>query len=182
MKLILSDGMVFCGHSFGALREAQGEVVFNTGMAGYVETPTDPSYRGQILVMTYPLQGNYGVAADGFESKRIQVQGCERGSPGTPSRHHGPWDLPISRKASPAPSIQRMAPVTGPAVLTNASKCRVERGGDLSMCPLGLPPPARLAPRAPGRPDPLIGCRTPRCWPSNDPSAAPGPPFLTCWA
>ena len=68
MKLMLSDGTVFCGHSSGALREARGEVVFNTGMSGYVETLTDPSYRGQILVMTYPLQGNYGVPNGPFES------------------------------------------------------------------------------------------------------------------
>src|SRR5215470_15645835 len=75
MKLVLSDGAVFSGQSFGALREAQGEVVFNTGMVGYVETLTDPSYRGQILVLTYPLQGNYGVPEGPFESGRIQVQG-----------------------------------------------------------------------------------------------------------
>jgi carbamoyl-phosphate synthase small subunit len=74
MKLVLADGTVFSGRSFGALREAQGEVVFNTGMAGYVETLTDPSYRGQILVATYPLQGNYGVPEGPFESDRIQAQ------------------------------------------------------------------------------------------------------------
>src|SRR5215510_6406429 len=74
MKLVLSDGTVFSGQSFGALREAQGEVVFNTGMVGYVETLTDPSYRGQLLVTTYPLQGNYGVPEGPFESSRIQVQ------------------------------------------------------------------------------------------------------------
>ena len=73
MKLVLSDGTVFSGQSFGALREAQGEVVFNTGMVGYVETLTDPSYRGQVLVATYPLQGNYGVPEGPFESSRIQV-------------------------------------------------------------------------------------------------------------
>jgi carbamoyl-phosphate synthase small subunit len=75
MKLLLSDGTVFRGQSFGALRETRGEVVFNTGMAGYVEALTDPSYRGQVLVMTYPLQGNYGVPEGPFESSRIQVQG-----------------------------------------------------------------------------------------------------------
>jgi carbamoyl-phosphate synthase small subunit len=74
MKLVLSDGAVFSGQSFGALREAQGEVVFNTGMVGYVETLTDPSYRGQVLVTTYPLQGNYGVPEGPFESSQIQVQ------------------------------------------------------------------------------------------------------------
>jgi carbamoyl-phosphate synthase small subunit len=75
MKLTLKDGAVYQGRSFGAVRDAAGEVVFNTGMTGYVETLTDPSYRGQILVLTYPLQGNYGVPADGFESERIQVAG-----------------------------------------------------------------------------------------------------------
>jgi carbamoyl-phosphate synthase small subunit len=75
MKLLLDDGAVFEGRPFGASREVAGEVVFNTGMTGYVEALTDPSYRGQILVLTYPLQGNYGVPAGRFESPRIQVQG-----------------------------------------------------------------------------------------------------------
>ena len=75
MKLILEDGTEFQGRSFGAECEVRGEVVFNTGMTGYVETLTDPSYRGQILVMTYPLQNNYGVPEGPFESERVQVQG-----------------------------------------------------------------------------------------------------------
>src|SRR3954452_1596935 len=75
MDLVLADGGVFSGKSFAADREVKGEVVFNTGLTGYVETLTDPSYRGQILVLTYPLQGNYGVPDGPFESSRIQVQG-----------------------------------------------------------------------------------------------------------
>lgn len=75
MKLVLDDGKVFEGKSFGFNKEVQGEVVFNTGMTGYVETLTDPSYRGQILVLTYPIQGNYGVPKGPFESNKIQVQG-----------------------------------------------------------------------------------------------------------
>lgn len=82
-RLELEDGTVMHGAGFGAARAVAGEVVFNTAMAGYVESLTDPSYRGQILVMTYPLVGNYGVPSprapgslDGpFESGRIQVQG-----------------------------------------------------------------------------------------------------------
>ncbi|HLB25013.1 MAG TPA: carbamoyl-phosphate synthase domain-containing protein, partial [Nitrospirota bacterium] len=58
--LALADGTVFEGISFGAEGEGGGEVVFNTSMTGYQEALTDPSYRGQILTMTYPLQGNYG--------------------------------------------------------------------------------------------------------------------------
>ena len=75
MKLALADGAVFEGNSFGADTDAAGEVVFNTGMTGYVEALTDPSYRGQILVLTYPLQGNYGVPKEPWESGRVQVQG-----------------------------------------------------------------------------------------------------------
>ena len=75
-KLILSDGAVFLGESFGAPIESGGEVVFNTGMAGYPESLTDPSYFGQILTLTYPLQGSYGVPGKDFwESKKIQVKG-----------------------------------------------------------------------------------------------------------
>ncbi len=82
MRLLLEDGTEMAGEAFGAVRPVGGEVVFNTGMSGYVETLTDPSYRGQILVMTYPLVGNYGVPKarkDGtiarpFEADRIQVQ------------------------------------------------------------------------------------------------------------
>jgi carbamoyl-phosphate synthase small subunit len=78
MKLVLGKGdarAVFEGASFGADRDAAGEVVFNTGMTGYVEALTDPSYRGQILVLTYPLQGNYGVPETPWESPRVQVDG-----------------------------------------------------------------------------------------------------------
>src|SRR5213080_4559216 len=83
VKLLLEDCTEMSGRAFGAAGSVGGEVVFNTGMAGYVEALTDPSYRGQILVLTYPLVGNYGVPAprapgslDGpYESGRIQVQG-----------------------------------------------------------------------------------------------------------
>ena len=60
-KLILEDGSIFEGYSFGSKKNVNGEVVFNTGMVGYPESLTDPSYHGQILVFTYPLIGNYGV-------------------------------------------------------------------------------------------------------------------------
>lgn len=60
--LVLADGRVFKGRLFGAKEEATGEVVFNTSMAGYQEVITDPSYAGQMVVMTYPLIGNYGIS------------------------------------------------------------------------------------------------------------------------
>jgi carbamoyl-phosphate synthase small subunit len=73
--LILDDGTRFCGHSFGAFRNIGSEVVFNTAMTGYPESLTDPSYAGQILVLTYPLIGNYGVPAnDLWESTQIYAE------------------------------------------------------------------------------------------------------------
>jgi carbamoyl-phosphate synthase small subunit len=82
-KLVLEGGTEFRGESFGALKAVSGEVVFNTGMVGYTEILTDPSYHGQILVLTYPLIGNYGVPGDSgsdgtmedFESCGIRVRG-----------------------------------------------------------------------------------------------------------
>lgn len=69
-KLVLEDNTVFRGRRFGAVTDASGEVVFNTAMSGYQEIITDPSYAGQIIVMTYPQIGNYGVATDDFESRQ----------------------------------------------------------------------------------------------------------------
>lgn len=74
-KLALEDGTVYSGRSFGANGERFGEVVFNTSMTGYQEVLTDPSYKGQIVTMTYPLIGNYGVNLEDVESNRPQVEG-----------------------------------------------------------------------------------------------------------
>ncbi|QVL34598.1 glutamine-hydrolyzing carbamoyl-phosphate synthase small subunit [Telmatocola sphagniphila] len=74
-KLALEDGTVFTGKAFGATGTTTGEVVFNTSMTGYQETLTDPSYKGQIVTMTYPLIGNYGITTDDDESQRPQVEG-----------------------------------------------------------------------------------------------------------
>lgn len=80
--LVLEDGTTFAGTSFGAHRPTKGEVVFNTGMVGYPESLTDPSYKSQILTITYPLVGNYGVPLretdevgllKHFESDRIRI-------------------------------------------------------------------------------------------------------------
>jgi carbamoyl-phosphate synthase small subunit len=74
-KLALEDGTVYTGRAFGAPGERFGEVVFNTSMTGYQEVLTDPSYKGQIVTMTYPLIGNYGTNAEDVESGRPQVEG-----------------------------------------------------------------------------------------------------------
>lgn len=94
-KLILKDGSIFEGRIFGAKKSATGEVVFATGMVGYPEALTDPSFRGQILVMTYPLVGNYGVPKKEYwESEKIQISGLVVSSYiDTPSHHANTMSL-----------------------------------------------------------------------------------------
>ena len=101
-ELLLQDGSRFAGEHFGSRCSTAGEVVFNTGMVGYPEAMTDPSYRGQILVLTYPLIGNYGVPVNEetkpsendldipefFESNRIQISGLIIA---TLSKHYSHW-------------------------------------------------------------------------------------------
>jgi carbamoyl-phosphate synthase small subunit len=74
-KLALEDGAVFTGTAFGASGTSEGEVVFNTSMSGYQEILTDPSYKGQIVTMTYPLIGNYGINHEDVESRSPHVAG-----------------------------------------------------------------------------------------------------------
>ncbi|MDR0913183.1 MAG: glutamine-hydrolyzing carbamoyl-phosphate synthase small subunit [Methanobrevibacter sp.] len=85
-KLALDDGTIIEGKAFGYETTATGEIVFSTGMCGYVESLTDPSFKGQILMSTYPLCGNYGVSEDWYQSSKIQAEGyvvrelCEKPS------------------------------------------------------------------------------------------------------
>src|SRR5438552_14517474 len=74
-RLVLEDGTTFEGESFGASADTIGEVVFNTSLTGYQEIATDPSYRFQIVVMTYPHIGNYGIEAAVAQNEQAQVAG-----------------------------------------------------------------------------------------------------------
>jgi carbamoyl-phosphate synthase small subunit len=107
-KLIFKDGSAFEGKSFGAGRSISGEVVFATGMVGYPEAFTDPSFRGQILVLTFPLIGNYGVPAQEFlESKHIQIAGlivCNYID--TPSHHSSVQTLSEWLKKEGVPALE----------------------------------------------------------------------------
>ncbi|MFQ5494827.1 MAG: glutamine-hydrolyzing carbamoyl-phosphate synthase small subunit [Phycisphaerae bacterium] len=98
-KLALEDGCVFTGRAFGATGTRTGEVVFNTAMTGYQEIFTDPSYSGQIVTMTFPLQGNYGVNADDFESAAARLSGMVvKELPTRPSNHRATESLPTFLK------------------------------------------------------------------------------------
>ena len=117
MRLVLQDGTVFEGESFGAASNAVGEVVFSTGMTGYVESLSDPSFTGQILVCTYPLIGNYGVphfakaskgeTLTGFESEKMQIAGLVVANySDTYSHHDAVQSLADWCNASGVPAIQ----------------------------------------------------------------------------
>jgi carbamoyl-phosphate synthase small subunit len=115
-SLVLEDGAVFEGWSFGAAGGVEGEVVFTTGMAGYPQSLTDPSFFGQILVNTYPLVGNYGVPGDqldaygipvNFESWRIWVSGLVVSEVcASPSHYASVRSLPAWMEAQGIPGIE----------------------------------------------------------------------------
>jgi len=106
-KLALQDGTIFTGTAFGSSAEIAGEVVFNTAMSGYQEVLTDPSYAGQIVVMTYPLIGNYGVNEADVESRRPWVSGfVVRESARRPSNYRSEGDLGGYLEANGIPGIE----------------------------------------------------------------------------
>src|SRR6187397_1119537 len=106
-KLALEDGTIFTGTAFGAPGEKLGEVVFNTSMTGYQEVLTDPSYRGQIVTMTYPLIGNYGTTEEDRESGAVQVAGfVVRELTRVPSNFRSSRDLDGYLKDASVPGIE----------------------------------------------------------------------------
>lgn len=107
MKLYLEDNSVLEGESFGANVPMTGEVVFSTGMTGYVESLTDPSFAGQILVCTYPLIGNYGVPTpEAFESEKVHIAGLVVTEYSTEYSHHDAvQSLSAWLKANKVPAI-----------------------------------------------------------------------------
>ena len=106
-SLVLEDGTVVRGAFFGAPRRILGELVFNTNMTGYTEALTDPSYRGQILMMTYPLIGNYGVNLESMESETIQPSGfVVKEACATPSHPRSAMDLAAFLQQHETPALE----------------------------------------------------------------------------
>ena len=104
--MVLEDGSVFEGEPFGYETSTFGEVVFSTGMCGYQESLTDPSYRGQILVMTYPLIGNYGIKEEYYQSEMVHTRGLVvREYCAEPSPMYGGRTLDHFLKANKVPGI-----------------------------------------------------------------------------
>jgi carbamoyl-phosphate synthase small subunit len=136
--LVLEDGSVFDGRAFGATTDAHGEVVFTTAMTGYQESLTDPSFAGQILVMTYPLQGNYGVNDFDVESRRVQVRGfVVREACDIPSHWRSTSTLHDYLAANNIPGIE--------GVDTRALTRRLRSGGVMMGAITGAEPERALA-------------------------------------
>lgn len=105
-QLILEDGTFFVGKAFGSLKDSIGEVVFNTGMTGYQEILSDPSYCGQLVTLTYPLVGNYGINRDDFESIDPAINGfIVKEVSEYPSNFRNQWTLDEFFKAKDIPGI-----------------------------------------------------------------------------
>jgi len=106
--LVLADGSIYKGYAFGADAETVGEVVFTTANVGYPESLTDPSYKGQILVFTSPLIGNYGVSQDQWESDSIQVNGVVIFDLTKPSHYRSTMSLDEWLKSQGIPGVFRV--------------------------------------------------------------------------
>ena len=115
-KLALEDGCVFTGEAFGATGTQTGEVVFNTALTGYQEVFTDPSYCGQIVTMTFPLIGNYGVNPIDFESARPHLAGfVVKELPRRPSNYRATDRSSEERFSATCGLLRRIAvPTTAP--------------------------------------------------------------------
>ncbi len=122
--LALEDGKIFAGWSFGAPGERTGEVVFNTSMTGYQEILTDPSYKGQIVTMTYPLIGNYGVNEEDYESMRPCVEGfvVKENCP-FPSNWRAQESLSEYVKRYGIVAIEGWIPVPSPSIFARLEPC-----------------------------------------------------------
>src|SRR3989344_8386185 len=160
-KLVLSDSTTFEGESFGADLSSSGEVVFNTGMLGYPESLTDPSYFGQILTLTYPLVGSYGVPPQKFlESPRIKVTGLiVQNYINSPSHFESKETLSEWLKKEGIPAISGISDGAGRTARRPADGIRRRRphrrGGG------GLSGDARRRRRQERDPAPLRGARKP---------------------
>ncbi|MBR2717542.1 MAG: carbamoyl phosphate synthase small subunit [Oscillospiraceae bacterium] len=127
--LVLENGTVFEGHAFGAETDAIGELVFTTGVAGYLETLTDPSYAGQIITQTYPLIGNYGVIPEDFEGEPAALGYVVREWCGTPSNFRSQGNIDDFLKKNRIPGIwgidtRRLTRILREQGVMNAAICR----------------------------------------------------------
>jgi carbamoyl-phosphate synthase small subunit len=181
--LALEDGLVLWGRSFTGPGESCGEVVFNTSMTGYQEILTDPSYKGQIVTMTYPLMGNYGVNPEDLESRGVQVEGfiVKEYHP-YPSNWRSRGNLADYLKASGRLGVEAL---DTRAITKRLREVGAMRGiiSTLDLDPVSLVRRARELPSMAGQDlVPLVTCALPYWWPDFPRGDCQPPDLATLWA
>lgn len=181
--LALEDGLVLWGRSFTGPGESCGEVVFNTAMTGYQEILTDPSYKGQIVTMTYPLMGNYGVNPEDVESRGVQVEGfiVKEYHP-YPSNWRSRGNLADYLKAAGRLGVEGL---DTRAITKRLREVGAMRGiiSTLDLDPASLVRRARELPSMEGQDlVPLVTCALPYWWPDFPTADCEPPDLTTLWA
>jgi carbamoyl-phosphate synthase small subunit len=181
--LALEDGLVLWGRSFTGAGESAGEVVFNTAMTGYQEILTDPSYKGQIVTMTYPLMGNYGVNPEDLESRGIHVEGfiVKEYHP-YPSNWRAQGNLADYLKAAGKLGVEG---VDTRAITKRLREVGAMRGiiSTLDLDPASLVRRARELPSMEGLDlVPLVTCALPYWWPEIPASGSEPADLAALWA
>jgi carbamoyl-phosphate synthase small subunit len=173
--LALEDGLVLKGRSFTGEGECAGEVVFNTAMTGYQEILTDPSYKGQIVTMTYPLMGNYGVNPEDLESRGVQAEGFI-------AKEYHPYPSNWRSRANLAEYLMASSTLGVEGFDTRAITKRLREAGamrgiisTLDLDPASLVRRARDLPTMDGQDlVPLVTCRAPYWWAEGAAVESPG--------
>ncbi|ADH85604.1 glutamine-hydrolyzing carbamoyl-phosphate synthase small subunit [Desulfurivibrio alkaliphilus] len=173
--IALEDGTVFEGVSFTGPGETTGEIVFNTGMSGYQELLSDPSYKGQIVTMTYPLIGNYGFNEEDMESERVQVEAFI-------VREYCPFPSNFRSQGSLAELLQKYGVLGVEGVDTRALTRHIRQAGAMKgvvstedLDHASLVAKAKAAPGLVGRDLAReVTCREPYVWTSKGPVAGTG--------
>ena len=181
--LALEDGLVLRGRSFTGTGESCGEVVFNTAMTGYQETLTDPSYKGQIVTMTYPLMGNYGVNSEDLESRGVQVEGFI-------VKEYHPYPSNWRARGNLADYLQAAGKLGVEGMDTRAITKRLREVGamrgiisTLDLDPASLVRRARELPSMEGQDlVPLVTCALPYWWPDFPAEGGATPDLAALWA
>jgi len=181
--LALEDGLVLWGRSFTGGGESCGEVVFNTAMTGYQEILTDPSYKGQIVTMTYPLMGNYGVNPEDLESRGVQVEGflVKEYHP-YPSNWRSRGNLADYLKAAGRLGVEGL---DTRAITKRLREVGAMRGiiSTLDLDPASLVRRARELPSMEGQDlVPLVTCALPYWWPDFPTADCEPPELATLWS
>ena len=181
--LALEDGLVLRGRSFTGAGECCGEVVFNTAMTGYQETLTDPSYKGQIVTMTYPLMGNYGVNSEDLESLGVQVEGFI-------VKEYHPYPSNWRSRGNLADYLKAAGKLGVEGLDTRAITKRLREAGamrgiisTLDLDPASLVRRARELPSMEGQDlVPLVTCALPYWWPDFPAAGSKTPDLAALWA